>query len=33
MFTISWSEVLKGRDYLEDPGVDDMIILEIILIK
>jgi hypothetical protein len=28
MHTIFWSESLKGRDYLEDLGVDEKITLE-----
>jgi hypothetical protein len=33
MYTIYWSENLKGRDHLEDLGIDEKIILEWILGK
>jgi hypothetical protein len=33
MYTKRWSENLKGRDHLEDLGVDGKIILEWILQK
>jgi hypothetical protein len=31
MFTIFWSEIVNGRDYLEDLGVGGRLILEWIL--